>query len=637
MEKRKLRNKKALQRVITVIMVVAMTITTLFTQKFDVNAEEIYNISYLGLDGATYTIEIASYDTTAGFSLINEPTKANAEFLGWTATLDGIDYSLNGTDMSATKAFTVPSGVTGDITLTANWKEADVPDATYYVLKPDFKLPGSSEDTYNLTPEAVLALKIVSQSTGHYTKAGTGSFYWNFAPNLSYAEEYNEADYTTSALYTKIEDTLATTPDLSTVTYQSEGYKYTLNSVNWYVIKQESADGWHVDGIGNWNREVVDYSLTYQIAAENVYKNANKTSFNVESGIVSLADISDTNFDTAKNFFTIKGVDVSQYTFDGWYTDTTYTTKISSFDAATTYTNKTVYGRYLKVTDVVLTASSTSALYTGGTINHTPSFDGVPAGTTVSGLTSIASGINVGTYTTSTTGTPVFTDANGNDVSYLYNVTAINEGTLSINPATVTITVDSKTKAAGSTDPAFTGSVTSNSLYVPTYVGYTRAAADSTKETAGDDITLTASYTANANVNYVIVPGKLTITASEVIIIEPPVIIEEEPTPLTPIIPEEPVIETPVEEPVEEPVVEPETIEDEETPLAPSVPEETLDQIEDDEVALSADLREGDCWIHWLILLLTVIYGLYSVSRSIARNRKIKELEEEQKETVMND
>ena len=95
------------------------------------------------------------------------------------------------------------------------------------------------------------------------------------------------------------------------------------------------------------------------------------------------------------------------------------------------------------------------------------------------------------------------------------------------------------------------------------------------------------------------------------------------------------VIPAPVEEPaeeepvVEEPVVEePAEIEEEDAPLAPAIEEQDnsddaeVVNIEEEETPLAA----GNCWIHWLILILTAVYTAYELVRAIARNKKIKEL-----------
>lgn len=75
-------------------------------------------------------------------------------------------------------------------------------------------------------------------------------------------------------------------------------------------------------------------------------------------------------------------------------------------------------------------------------------------------------------------------------------------------------------------------------------------------------------------------------------------------------------------------------IEEETTPLAPAATEEpeqgiaattnnNVVSIEDEAAPLAAS---ANCWIHWLILLLTVVYTAYELIRCINRNKKINEL-----------
>lgn len=61
-------------------------------------------------------------------------------------------------------------------------------------------------------------------------------------------------------------------------------------------------------------------------------------------------------------------------------------------------------------------------------------------------------------------------------------------------------------------------------------------------------------------------------------------------------------------------------IDDNNTPGEDAV--EVVD-IEEEETPLAG----AHCWIHWLILILTAAYTVYEVIRSIARNKRIKELE----------
>ena len=81
---------------------------------------------------------------------------------------------------------------------------------------------------------------------------------------------------------------------------------------------------------------------------------------------------------------------------------------------------------------------------------------------------------------------------------------------------------------------------------------------------------------------------------------------------------------------------EPTVIDEEQTPLAPAINDnyqsgndESQDQevvaIEEEEAPLAAP---GHCWIHWLILLLTVVYTVYELIRCTARNNKINKLQD---------
>ena len=90
------------------------------------------------------------------------------------------------------------------------------------------------------------------------------------------------------------------------------------------------------------------------------------------------------------------------------------------------------------------------------------------------------------------------------------------EGIFTVAPAPVTVTVDGKEKYVGESDPEFTGSVTAGTVYFDDDLGltYARAADDEDKESAGDDITITATAS-NTNYQVTVVPAKLVIKAAE--------------------------------------------------------------------------------------------------------------------------
>lgn len=83
--------------------------------------------------------------------------------------------------------------------------------------------------------------------------------------------------------------------------------------------------------------------------------------------------------------------------------------------------------------------------------------------------------------------------------------------------------------------------------------------------------------------------------------------------------------------PVEE--LEGTVIDEEPTPLAPTESEEELTDIEEEDVPLAVPTH-GDCWIHWLILILTALYTVYELVRGFARKKKINELSEQSKQDL---
>ncbi|MBT9774905.1 doubled motif LPXTG anchor domain-containing protein [Clostridium sp. MCC353] len=98
-----------------------------------------------------------------------------------------------------------------------------------------------------------------------------------------------------------------------------------------------------------------------------------------------------------------------------------------------------------------------------------------------------------------------------------YNDTEIVTGSVVIDKADVTITVDSKSKTYGEADPKFTGTVTGLiGEYDLGTITYHRIEADTEKKNAGDSIELTADYLPNSNYEVKVITGNLTIAKKEV-------------------------------------------------------------------------------------------------------------------------
>ncbi len=137
------------------------------------------------------------------------------------------------------------------------------------------------------------------------------------------------------------------------------------------------------------------------------------------------------------------------YYFNGWDKEI----------APTVTANVTYTAQYAEKTVLTVTANSAAVTY-NGTEQSVSGFEQLTFnGNTVSGLSASASGKDAGTYTTTITGTAKVTDAQGNDVTEQFTVNTV-DGTLTIKPASVTVTADDQSKVYGEADPDLTATVT---------------------------------------------------------------------------------------------------------------------------------------------------------------------------------
>ena len=165
--------------------------------------------------------------------------------------------------------------------------------------------------------------------------------------------------------------------------------------------------------------------------------------------------------------------------------------------------------------EIIITAGSQSKTYDGNTLtndDYSYTEDVLAKGDV---LTATVEGhiTNVGTVENKITSYKVM---RGNkDVTAWYTFGQCVDGVLEITPAMATIVVKSASKTYGDIDPVFEWEV--NGLINSTDLGeitVSRISEDADKENVGDDITITANYTVNANYIVTIQKGKLDIIAS---------------------------------------------------------------------------------------------------------------------------
>lgn len=160
------------------------------------------------------------------------------------------------------------------------------------------------------------------------------------------------------------------------------------------------------------------------------------------------------------------------------------------------------------------------------------------------------SGTNVGDYTLNLNNRVAIIDQKGQDVTMSYNL-SYTSGTLTINPADVTITVNNAQKVVGTDDPELSANV--QGLIDGETLDYV------INREVGEEVgeyEVTAEYDENNNYRVNVVNGILTIT---------PLVIDEDPTEPG----DTPVIDEPIENPdIETPITTPEVpVIDETTPI----------------------------------------------------------------------
>ncbi|GEM_PF-4685783 len=264
--------------------------------------------------------------------------------------------------------------------------------------------------------------------------------------------------------------------------------------------------------------------------------------------------------------------------------------------------------------------------------------------------------INVGNYTAVATVNYVY-EATGDEASYASDDIEVLFPVV-INKRPVTITANNNSKYVGQADPVLTGRIEGAIASDSVTAVFWRITGNESRGTYPIYVTVTK---ASANYDVKTYDGVFTIYENTTPGPNPPT---PGPTPPAPgpqeeypgVVPPAPAPEptpaptpAPVVTPAPEPVIADETVEVEEddVPLADALePEEededsdTLDvgdvypplrdlTIEDDETPLAA--APGECWIHWLIVLLTAVDVLYTVIQAFRNGAVIKKLKNENK------
>ncbi len=251
-----------------------------------------YNITYTGIDGATVSGNPATYNVDSSDITLNNPTKTGYVFEGWVGT--GLS--------SASKSVKIEKGSTGDKTFIATWTPVAYAISYKGIEGATVSNPNSytiETDTFTLKNPA----KAGAVFTGWEDESGATlanvTINKGTTGNKSYTAVWSYTDYTIT--YDLAGGTETTNPTAYKVTSADitlnaptrAGYTFTgwtgigLDAKTTSVVIKSGSTG-NRNYTANW--QVINYSISYDLAGGQVAQNANPTSYNIESATITLVN-----------------------------------------------------------------------------------------------------------------------------------------------------------------------------------------------------------------------------------------------------------------------------------------------------------------------------------------------------------
>ncbi len=445
------------------------------------------------------TVTITANDAEYGYA-----------FVQW-AQLEGVDFAQGD---GFTTTFTMPAK---DVTITAVFREITLPtisDQTYTgeEIKPTFGLLGVTLDgvdgvysgKYILTYEdnidvgtATVTLTFKDPATGEPdARLGTKSTTFQIVPaDISTAtvtvadQTYNSAPLTPEPTVTWNGKTLEKDTDY-TLSYSNNVY---VGQATVTVTGKGNFDE-NTSATGNFTINKAPLTITAEDKTK-VYDGDAATDPALTATVIGKpASGAEPVYSLSRE----AGQDAKDYAI----------TVTADAESNPNYTITVENGTFtITPASVTLTANSGAEIY-DGTVKTVTGFTSSVAGLSFTGVSASGNGTDAGNYPVTFFGVTIGTtrDTTGN-----YVVTGTTDGTLTIDPAAVTITVDNKTKVRGEDDPAFTGTV--EGLIADGDLGVIRYfRTNSGVEEAGTyPGVIDAAYTANPNYTVTVQKGDFTI------------------------------------------------------------------------------------------------------------------------------
>lgn len=272
-----------------------------------------YYIQYYLDGGSLSKNNPTDYNVDTDTFVLNEPTKIGYEFLGWT-------HSGNSTPA---KNVEITKGTTGYLTFTANWK------ANSYLVSFNSDGGNSISDlsvTYDSNYSLPTPIKTGYSFSGWYNGDNlvSSNGIWKYTTNLNLVAKWSLDSYSITFYLNGGEADNPTSYNIYTSTFTlnnpvKTGYKFvgwstSANGTKYMNVTIEKGSTGAKTYYANW--EVITYNINYYLDSGTNNLNNPKT-YTVEDAIQ------------------LENSTKTGYTFEGWYSDSNFQTKIETINEGT--------------------------------------------------------------------------------------------------------------------------------------------------------------------------------------------------------------------------------------------------------------------------------------------------------------
>ncbi len=283
-----------------------------------------YSITYYLNGGTLFENNPTGYNVDTDTFVLNEPTRTGYEFLGWT-------YSGNSTPAKNVK---ISKGTTGNLTFTANWK------ANSYSVS--FNSDGGNsfndlsvtyDSNYSLPTPSKTGYSFSGWYNGNNLVPSNGT--WKYTYNLNLVAKWSINSYSITYYLNGGKADNPTSYNVNTSTFtlnnpEKTGYKFV---------------GWSTSANGTKNMNVtIEKGST---GAKTYYANWEVVTYNINYYLDSgTNNLSNPKTYTIEDFIQLKDPAKTGYTFEGWYSDSDFQTKVITVSKGT-FGNLDLYAKFV--------------------------------------------------------------------------------------------------------------------------------------------------------------------------------------------------------------------------------------------------------------------------------------------------